>query len=386
MLKAGWPARWHGGTYQAADGEVKFQRNDVAWKPTDSGRGFNIAAKDAVAGDEWLRYQHVVPSSETWAVLAKEKRIPPESEVPRRPQLISDFYAYNTNQDLNDFNGHPKAESEFAVGLGLHWVGDLLLECDVDVQEANAQSAIALELVEGSQVDAQGVRVPCRFQCRIDLTTGEATLTVLGIEDADWAKTKRTAKTSVRGPGRYSLRFSNFDDELRLWVNGSRVEFSAPTGYQFLTPDTDARNNRPTTADLAPAGINVEGATVTVDHLRVKRDIYYIATRGNTGTALVDYASGTALATNPTEITQREAMSDPRYFQQFEDVRTVEFTTGPDDFLALGDNSPKSMDSRLWTGEPFVPRRLLIGEALFIYWPHSWMFPVPNVKDMGFVR
>ena len=51
-------------------------------------------------------------------------------------------------------------------------------------------------------------------------------------------------------------------------------------------------------------------------------------------------------------------------------------------FLMLGDNSAASKDSRLWEqdseypgGPPleyYVRRDLLLGKALFIYWPHSW--------------
>ena len=50
----------------------------------------------------------------------------------------------------------------------------------------------------------------------------------------------------------------------------------------------------------------------------------------------------------------------------------------------LGDNSAKSKDGRLWGPDDYwVPRELLIGKALFIYWPHSWneipvrQYPVP---------
>ena len=54
-------------------------------------------------------------------------------------------------------------------------------------------------------------------------------------------------------------------------------------------------------------------------------------------------------------------------------------------------------DGRLWDSQYWVDRKLLIGKALFIYWPHSWdevtiagkdiPFPYfPNFKKMGFVR
>ncbi len=42
----------------------------------------------------------------------------------------------------------------------------------------------------------------------------------------------------------------------------------------------------------------------------------------------------------------------------------------------LGDNSPRSNDSRLWM-KPTVARRLLIGRAFWIYWPHG----VPFMND-----
>ncbi len=98
--------------------------------------------------------------------------------------------------------------------------------------------------------------------------------------------------------------------------------------------------------------------------------------------------------------------------------REVTFPLKADQFFVLGDNSPASKDSRLWSQdirswstathswsgehpEFYVSRELLIGKALFIYWPHSFdrlpfrvpftdkqiPFPYfPNFKDMGFVR
>lgn len=44
------------------------------------------------------------------------------------------------------------------------------------------------------------------------------------------------------------------------------------------------------------------------------------------------------------------------------------FTIPKDRFLALGDNSPSSVDSRFWG---FVPRKNLVGRASFLFWPPS---------------
>jgi hypothetical protein len=78
-----------------------------------------------------------------------------------------------------------------------------------------------------------------------------------------------------------------------------------------------------------------------------------------------------------------------------------------DEFFTLGDNSPASLDSRLWT-EPAptlrpgyrlgtVPRYSMIGRAFFVYWPGGYRLPVdlplvgrlaivPNVGRMRLIR
>ena len=66
------------------------------------------------------------------------------------------------------------------------------------------------------------------------------------------------------------------------------------------------------------------------------------------------------------------------------------FKLGPDEFFVLGDNSPASLDSRLWSNkgigingkrvyrEGIVPRDYLVGKALFVYWPSGFEFPWPR--------
>ena len=41
-------------------------------------------------------------------------------------------------------------------------------------------------------------------------------------------------------------------------------------------------------------------------------------------------------------------------------------TVPPDSYFVLGDNSAASLDSRFWG---FVPKRLMIGKAMVIFWP-----------------
>jgi hypothetical protein len=89
---------------------------------------------------------------------------------------------------------------------------------------------------------------------------------------------------------------------------------------------------------------------------------------------------------------------------RFRQIRGVAFKLEADQFFMCGDNSPLSSDSRLWTSsEHYVKRELLIGKALFVYWPHGLEhvggtsvdlpnLPLvggsyfPNFKDMRLIR
>jgi hypothetical protein len=72
----------------------------------------------------------------------------------------------------------------------------------------------------------------------------------------------------------------------------------------------------------------------------------------------------------------------------FANRRTVEFNLGQDDFFPMGDNSAASADARSWGGRA-LPRDLLIGRAISVFWPHFWMEPIPylpNFARMGLIR
>ena len=85
------------------------------------------------------------------------------------------------------------------------------------------------------------------------------------------------------------------------------------------------------------------------------------------------------------------------------------FVLQEDQFFPMGDNSPESLDARCWAGtkrqqqlprgvnqdawrwsdDSYVPRDLLVGKALVVFWPHSWNSPIPflpNFKRMKLIR
>jgi hypothetical protein len=271
---------------------------------------------------------------------------------------------------------------------GLHWVGDLMVEADVDVQESRGE--LLLDLVEGGR----------HFKCRIDLKTGEATLTAENDESF-----KRTAKTSISSPGNYRVAFANFDDQLLLWVDGDLVSFEGGSAYDAEKVFGERRGIRPETSDedpgdFAPVGIGARDAKLAVTRLQVWRDIYYIADdsqRNRVRETATDFD-------HPLQEWVLELPTNPDLWDRFAERNEATFPLKADQFFVMGDNSAESSDARLWDapsamgghpGGQYLERRLLIGKALSVYWPHSWNripgtpipFPLfPNIEDMRLVR
>jgi signal peptidase I len=357
LIDKNWPTRWQ-----------EWGANESGyWQVSDDTRTYSIDGKQP--GDAWIRYEHTVPSEAVWFQQPGTRAVEP------RPQLITDFYAFNTEIQRRERGADTPA-------LGLHWVGDLMLECQVDVK--SDQGEILLDLVKGGR----------HVSCHIDVATGKATLSIDGLPA--W---QPAAETPVRGGGSYALGFANIDRQLTLWVNGTPIAFDQETTYD------DLNNDRPQSTpddpgDLAPVGIGSRGAALDVTHLRVLRDIYYIADSSNDGLAISDYPTF-----SPVYRMNRRQFADflatpsewnsVRGSDLFASRKTETFPLGPDQFFVLGDNSPESSDARFWT-QQYVDRELLVGKAFLIYWPHALRLPIPgtdaalgiipNVSEMGLIR
>jgi signal peptidase I len=288
------PPRW---TAEPATGAWQTDSNEEAKRFTSASSATNQTA--------WLRYRNMIPD------LDREN-----PQVHAQAELISDFMGYNTWQSNRGRRDLPAQ----------NWVGDLILDCDVDVQQP--QGALTLELSKG--VD--------RFQARWDLSTGVCTLVRLhdGREE-----TLENRDTNLKKPGTYHLRFANVDERLTVWVD-SALPFG--DGHVYDPPG----QRGPTKNDLQPASIGVQGAGVEVSHLKLWRDTYYTANINSAD------ASGNYDLANPSTWETLRGLPVRTYYVQ------------PHHFLCMGDNSPESSDSRSWGT---VPERLLLGRALVIYWP-----------------
>jgi len=315
---------------------------DAAGDWASQASGGSYRTKGSSPTDTYLRYNHlVVPylwseiellralqaSGEKQEIKKQLLIIKQEIEQHAVGELILDYYAYNDYR--TEFDRSPKE--------GIHWVGDLAGEYEVELN--GKTGTLLLDLVEG------GVH----YQCQIDVSSGEATLSIDGGEGLftlnDGSQPARlTAATDVRGHGSYQFRFSNVDNELRLWVDGKRIDFGSPTTYQ-----SDVKRNprwsQADPLDAAPLGIGSRQLAMTVHTLRVFRDLYYVAAYPGQSHEYEGYG----------EFDVRERLAA---YQDWEDEpmfsrrQTLEFTLSEDEFFPLGDNSPQSKDARLWINDP----------------------------------
>jgi len=342
LLANGYPERWE------SLSEADWKKIDAdGWKNDAEKRTFKIGASGE---PKWLRYRHFVPTEDDW-VAATEKR--PFANQPA-PILIADFYSYNSG--LTKFEATNRDDND---QLGEFWVGDLIVSGEVKVDKP--QGELALELVESRR----------QYRCDIDLKTGQAKFYFLegGSKNGEEKPEKfpiGEGETSLKAAGTYRISFANVDDRVSLWVNDELVRLThegKPVEGTYENPP-NTQYWRPTEKDMAPVGIGARDAEVEISHLRLDRDVYYTQ---------AEFMEGGR--------NWRALLSDPERYGDFaENIDDQYFILGEDEFFVLGDNSPRSLDSRLWRRRHFhphaVPRSLMMGKAFFIFWPHG--IPVGN--------
>jgi signal peptidase I len=338
----------------------RWQSDSSEWKvvPDAVGR-YETTGKQPFSAE--LRYSHLVPEPDQWAACLGGRAVRPP-----RATLITDFYSYNTNLSADAANlvEEPRGEQEGAW-MQPHWVGDLTLAANLEVKQVSSGASVRFDLIKAG--------VPHR--CSIELETGSV-LFSRGDEELG------RCDGPIKGPGSYQVQFANVDDRLSLIVNGRSV------GGEGFAYEAKAAQPIPTEADLAPAAISVSNAGLLASDLVLKRDIYYTQYPGR-----IDYGFvwEDHYPRSPTELF--DFLSDPGRFSQIGKLKgreTLDYKIGPDRYFMLGDNSPRSKDSRGWGSEdaawddsgrkPWeVPRRLLTGKAFYIYWPHGVPFG-PDIR------
>ncbi len=161
-------------------------------------------------------------------------------------------------------------------------MGDLTINCHVDVKEHEPDGEVVLDLNQGAR----------SYRCHLELATGRATLAYAEPHDAtDMGEEHKLASTTTPfvGPGSHDISFANVDDRLCLWIDGRLVQFTESTDVHALRRRPDSA---PWDEDLIPVGIAARGADVTVSHLFLQRDIYYRNDFARSGSRFADNQPG----------------------------------------------------------------------------------------------
>ena len=190
----------------------------------------------------------------------------------------------------------------------------------------------------------------------------------------------------------------NADDQIHLWVNGSLIEFDASTYRRQGYPIPVYSKADP--GDAEPIGVGANNLSMTVSRLKVVRDIYYSSVKleddgpfVNDNESKLGAASIHEIMKDPTKWTNafateyfnaKRGQTVPMFRLKYGDTRDK------DQFFPMGDNSTQSSDARVWDSpDRYVERDLLIGRAIYVYWPHTLNEPVPlfpNFGKMKFIR
>jgi signal peptidase I len=184
------------------------------------------------------------------------------------------------------------------------------------------------------------------------------------------------------------------DLEASVWINGRQI-----LRHRFdLSIDT-ARLQPPPPPYPSELSITLRGGPASLRDVEVDRDLYYEAVDGIFAHDDDNDGNGRHHRARPGHgVLIKEG--DERYGEPF--------VLQQDQFYCLGDNSPLSGDSRQWSGpDPWVramfladdptpagvvPRKLMMGRAVFVYWPAPFAVSprgpsvIPNFADMRFIH
>ena len=377
LHELGWKTRWYS--------------EDENWQRSEDYKSF-IGVTD-VPEPAWLQFRYITATTSDWDHLLQGKL--PNGSFTGMPQLITDSLDYNTQilqpargprRDIYTIETPPygvmpnstmQMSRRSHEGLGLNWVGDLAVRCTLAFEKGGG---VSFRLVKGG----------ITFQCDIGITT--ASFWIPDVPEFE----PFIVNVPVISGRKHDIMFCNVDEEMRLIIDGKEIDTQGRGRYDHLCLDDSllCRDRSPTVLDLEPAAIGVQGGPVQVSDLKIMRNMYYISTNNHAVDNQCDLLHSPFHYVPSDEENIRLVLATPAYWEHFGKTRRTEFILGKDQFLMCGDNSAQSSDSRLWThqGIPHaVDRQFLIGEAVFVFWPHGHRIPgtrialIPNFSKMRWI-
>ena len=378
--KLGWKTRWYS--------------DDPNWDRSDDYKLFIGTSDDNETS--WLKFRYITATTADWYQLI-------QGELPKgitgmdktgTPQLITDTVAYNTQ--LTQYLGGPRRDvyhvevpqdGEVQMcrrapdGIGLNWVGDLAMRCTLGCED---RRIVSLRLVKGG----------INFQCDLNYIDRKAIFSIPEVPEFK----SFSVSVPIRSDRAHDIMFCNVDEEMRLIIDGKEIDTQDRGRYDHLCYDGGPlpRDRRPTELDLEPAAIGIQNGRVYVENLKIMRNLYYIScdetTRDGLNCDLVQSPFRYGFGFDEENV--RHILSTPVLWSNFGKTRQTTFKLDKDQFLMCGDNSAQSKDSRLWTEDKiphYVDRQYLIGEAVFVFWPHGLRIPgtkialIPNFSKMRWI-
>jgi signal peptidase I len=310
------PPRW----YIPAD-------SAAGWKPDnpDRPKSFSHAGGD----EHWVRYRHLAMPWKTLPPDRIDATLPTTfTELARqRPTHIDNYLGYNGGRE---YDPQTKSLTSRETDSERKWVGDLILECEA---ELGGDGVVTLELSKGVN------------RYRAVFSGGVVRLQCDGPGAENFGQPQRDCKVTE---GKYKLRFANVDCKLWVWVNDKLIDFGAEGEYPPPTPEAeglfvDEVPDEVTGRKVPKPGVQPEGWTYKND---------------------VDAPAGIA-ARGQVSVRAVKLYRDIYYTRSSSDVADL-FYVQPGHYLCLGDNSAQSSDSRMWGT---VPERLMLGKAVFVFFP-----------------